>query len=211
MSRASKLDQVIEEASSLFAAHGYSATSLRTVAQRSDMTKTGLYYHIKGKQDLLSHICMQSIEGIMAQSGDMQACTEPLERLRRIVRTHAEFVMRNPDKVVVLQHERIHLSPPLRAKVLKLERRYLALVRGAIEAAQAAGEIKPADPGVAALTLIGALNAVGEWYKPDGRLSPEQLVTELIALLVDGLRSPAQSAGKRVRLNAGWVPLPGAR
>jgi AcrR family transcriptional regulator len=185
MARTSKLGQVLVEATTLFATHGFTATSLHTVAERSKMTKTGLYYHIKGKQDLLSSICMQSIESIMAESGDASACADPVERLRRIVRTHAEFAMRNPEKVVVLQHERIHLSPRLRAVVLKFEKRYFARVRDTIEEAQRLGLLKPLDSGVAALTLIGALNALGEWYKPDGRLQADEVVAELMTMLVE--------------------------
>jgi TetR/AcrR family transcriptional regulator, cholesterol catabolism regulator len=190
MARASKLSQVLEEASALFASHGFNATSLEAVAEGSKITKTGLYYHIRGKEDLLSQICMQSIEGIMAGSGGAENCPDPLERLRTIIKTHAEFVMRNPHKVRVLQHERIHLSRARRAAVLKIEKRYFTLVRRAIDDGQRAGRLRRVDSGIAALTFIGGLNALGEWYKPDGRLQPAQVIAELTAFLLNGLLRP---------------------
>ena len=56
MPREPKWDRVLTSAARLFAEDGFAATSVRAVAERARLTKAGLYYHIKEKEDLLYRI-----------------------------------------------------------------------------------------------------------------------------------------------------------
>ena len=48
--------QLIDAAAALFAADGYSATSLDMVVARAGVTKGALYHHFQGKQDLFAAV-----------------------------------------------------------------------------------------------------------------------------------------------------------
>ena len=63
--REPKWDRVLSSAARLFAEDGFAATSVRAVAERARLTKAGLYYHIKEKEDLLFRICERSIQDIL--------------------------------------------------------------------------------------------------------------------------------------------------
>ena len=45
--------QILLEAAHTFVRQGYNGTSMNELAERCSITKPGLYYHFKGKQDLL--------------------------------------------------------------------------------------------------------------------------------------------------------------
>jgi hypothetical protein len=51
----------------------------------------------------------------------------------------------------------------------------------------AAGELLPTDPAVAAAFILGAVNAVAAWYRPDGRLSADRIADHYADLAVRSL------------------------
>ncbi|MBK6314486.1 MAG: hypothetical protein IPF53_09275 [Blastocatellia bacterium] len=57
------------------------------------------------------------------------------------------------------------------------------------------------DAKLAALAILGALNASTRWYKPGGERSPQAIGEHFAALFLDGLRlpEPATSNLRRIR------------
>ena len=51
------------------------------------------------------------------------------------------------------------------------------------------------------IPLLGALNWIGHWYKPDGELSPDQIAGDFAARLTDGLAEQPnkKKAAKAIR------------
>lgn len=192
MARAAKGDEVLDSAAALFAANGFAATSVREVADRAQLTKAGLYYHIRGKEDLLYSICAHSIETILAGARRAVAeAADPRSRIRALIRNHAAFFERHPDNLTVLTRDMNALSDEPRAAIRKLERDYLALIRGTIAEGQKTGMIRRVDPSVAAFTLLAALNTLNLWYKPRGKVKPAALIDQLETLVTGGLFAAA--------------------
>ncbi len=54
--------RILEVALTLFAAHGYEATSLQQIAAALDVTKAALYYHFRSKADLLHSLADPPID-----------------------------------------------------------------------------------------------------------------------------------------------------
>lgn len=198
MARPTRHEQVLDAAAELFARNGFAATSIREVAARAKLTKAGLYYHIREKEDLLERICTFSIETILA--GARQAlgeATTPRARLAALIRNHADFFQAHPDNLIVLNRDRQALPPVERARVADLERAYLDVIRGVIADGQRTGAFRAVDPSVAAFTLLGALNTLDRWYDPGGAVPPDALVAEIETILCDGLTAAANEAGRK--------------
>ena len=51
----------------------------------------------------------------------------------------------------------------------------------------AAGEFRPMDTRIAMLGMIGMCNYLFRWYRPDGRLQPDQIADELIEMVMRGV------------------------
>ncbi len=189
MSRAARGEQVLDSAAELFAADGFAATSVQKVADRARLTKAGLYYHIRDKEDLLYRICDHSISTILAGARKAMARSDdPQARIVALIRNHAEFFRAHPDNLTVLNRDINALSPQRRSAVHKLERAYLDLWRGAISDGQKAGTVRRGvDPTVAAFTVLASLNTLHIWYDPKGRVGYRTMVRQITAILCQGL------------------------
>ena len=66
-------------------------------------------------------------------------------------------------------------------------RLYEAAVRRTVEDGVARGELRCADPKLAALAVLGALNATVTWWRPDGDRSPDEIGKAFAKTLVGGL------------------------
>ena len=189
MPRAERKEQVLDSAAELFAANGFAATSVRRVANGAQLTKAGLYYHIRDKEDLLYRICNDSISTILAGARRvLSGIAEPREQISGLIANHAEFFRNHPNNLTVLNRDINSLSPAPRAAIRKLERVYLNLLRGAIIDGQKTGAVhRRLDPTVAAFTVLASLNNLYQWYDPKGRIPYRTLVRQITSLLCNGL------------------------
>ena len=68
------------------------------------------------------------------------------------------------------------------------QRAYLDYWRELLADATSSGEVRAdLDHSVTVMMLTGTLNWAVEWYRPDGRLTREELATVLVAVVLDGL------------------------
>lgn len=188
MPREPRWDRVLTSAARLFAEDGFAATSVRAVAERARLTKAGLYYHIKEKEDLLFRICEHSIQSILDGARAALALeSDPAARLRALVRNHGGFFFRHPHNLTVLNRDMGALTGTQRESIRSLEKQYLDLVRDVFRDGQKRGRFKKLDPTVAAFTLLGVLNSFDRWYDPAGPVAPDALVEHVETIFLNGV------------------------
>ncbi len=64
-----------------------------------------------------------------------------------------------------------------RAEIARGRDAYERLVRGVVEAGARSGELRPVDPKLATLSMLGALNSTVVWWRPDGPRRPPRSPT----------------------------------
>ena len=89
----------------------------------------------------------------------------------------------------VFLHEWRHLSEPARTEFLALRDRYEGSFRQLIQHGIATGELHAPDAAFAALTLLASLNWLPAWYRPDGKLAPDEIAHRLAEQLLNGMRT----------------------
>jgi TetR/AcrR family transcriptional regulator, cholesterol catabolism regulator len=185
---ASTSERMLRSAAALFSTKGYSATSLREIAALLRIQKASLYYHIAGKEDLLYEICRGSLGQIRRDvETAVQQVEDPLERTRALVRAHIESMLRDQDQHTVTLSEMRALSEERLAQVISLRDAYEDLVRSVLEHAQAAGVLRQDIPvKYLTLHLLGMMNRVEVWYRPNGPLTPAQIGELLAAIFLSG-------------------------
>src|SRR5437879_13499059 len=89
-----RLDQFLARAAKLFADQGYHSTTMRDLAAATGMSLAGMYYYVRGKEELLYRIqercfarVLEGAERALAGLGDGDA----LERLHAFIRHHITF------------------------------------------------------------------------------------------------------------------------
>ncbi|HEU4673225.1 MAG TPA: TetR/AcrR family transcriptional regulator [Candidatus Limnocylindrales bacterium] len=184
--------QIEDAASELFRTNGYAATSVRDIARALDLQGASLYAHVAGKEDVLWAIVDRAasrFEEALARAeaeADANDATAA-ERLRAIVAEHARLVARAPELAAVFATEWRYLSGERRASILARRDAYEARVREVIANGMATGELALTDGPVAAAFLLSALNGIAAWFRPDGRLSPDDLADRYADLAIRAL------------------------
>ena len=88
------------------------------------------------------------------------------------------------------------LTPASRVEVRKLKRRIDRTLRKRIAEGVADGTMKPCNIRLVAFAFGGAINSIGAWYNPQGKLNPAEFVNAYTDILIDGV-SMRTKTGKR--------------
>ena len=198
--------QILHQAALSFLHDGYDAASMSRIAARCGITKPGLYYHFKGKQDLLFAIMSHAMDLLEQRTlAAMLSADTHEERLRRILHSHVRLITELEDGAltVLVVIERSSLRPDDRRIIDQRIRTYMSLIRATLEGLRADGRLRDIDTAIATTSLLGLMVWTSRWYRQSGRLSGDEVadqVTELgLASVLRGSPVPPASATRDPR------------
>ncbi len=180
--------QIYSTASTLFSERGYPATTVRDIARELKMQAGSLYAHIESKEDVLWEIVDRAAEQFLSAVEPIVASERPpAEKLREMVRAHVGVVADNLPDATIFLHEWKFLGEERRTSVAERRNRYENLYRQVVEEGIRSGDFAPADPKMAALLVLSAVNWLPQWYNPVGPLSPTDIADRFSELILRGL------------------------
>lgn len=184
-------EQVRAAALRLFKEKGYHATSMRDIASAVGINKGSLYSYIKTKEDLLIPVFEQAMGVLLAEIEQLTADSSltPTMRLKRAIHAHVSAVANNLDVLTVYLSEWRQLATESLATNRMQRERYAALFHDILRDGIAASEFRPMDSRIVMLGMIGMCNYLFRWYRPDGRLEPDQIADELIEMVMQGVKA----------------------
>lgn len=189
----SRKKQIEHTATALFKAKGFSATSMRDLANALGIEAASIYSHIKSKEEILQRVCFRMaaefFEAIAAAEATGATATEKLEQA---IAAHVQVLTHNTEASAVFLHEWRHLSEPFHSQFLALRDKYEAHFRNIIRAGVESGEFNVPDEKFAALAILSGLNWIHTWYRPDGKMKPAEIAANLAAMLLNGLSAEAK-------------------
>ena len=191
--------EILRTAARLFQQQGYDATSMNDVAAALKLSKGGLYHHFESKDEILFHImshAMQITEDrvinvvrrLDTARADASGVDITEERLRTLIRLHIEVVLSPEDReITVMLHENHPLPPVLRRKINARKKDYVHFVENLIADVQRKRSSRSTvTPRAAAFALVGMINWIYQWYKPDGPLTGNALVQQYTDIFFHG-------------------------
>ena len=182
-------EQIHNAACRLFREKGFHATSVRDIAERVGLQGGSLYAHVEKKDDLLWGIVNAAADHFFeALQPIVEADLGVMEKLRRALIAHLEVITSDLNAAAVYTVEWRHLSAERRSAVTVRRDEYENLFRSLVARAINERYISAIDASSAALFILSTLNYVFTWYRPDGRLSPEEVGRMLADYIFDGLR-----------------------
>ena len=111
------------KAAEIFHRKGFDATSMDDIARALQITKAGLYYYIKGKEDLLFAIMTYAMDWLSSEVVEpARTVADPEQRLRLIIERHGRELMEGPRSLAILSDEVARASPKHRRQILKRSR-----------------------------------------------------------------------------------------
>jgi AcrR family transcriptional regulator len=186
--------EILRTAARLFQQRGYDATSMNDVAAALKLSKGGLYHHFQSKDEILFEIMNHAMEITEERVlAPVRSIADPEERLRSLIRRHMEVVLSPRDReITVMLHENHPLPPALRKRINQRKKEYVHFVENVIadvqkESQRTRGSKPNVSPRAAAFALLGMINWIYQWYKPEGNLQAQNLIPQYTDLLFGGI------------------------
>lgn len=181
--------EILDAAARVFHEKGYESTSIQDIADSVGILKGSLYYYIASKEDLLYEIIegvhqegLKKLERIAALEGTA------LQRVRAFVVAHTLHNAENIVRMGVYIKDFRSLSRE-RQRVIEKERdTYDAFLRDLIREGQRDGTVcRDLDAKMMAIAILGMLNWMHQWYRPQGEWSAAEIADSFADFVVSGL------------------------
>jgi AcrR family transcriptional regulator len=195
MSIITSRERLLQAAVEAFAEKGFTATTTRDIASRAGMSPAAVYVHHDTKESLLFTV---SVEGHRAALDVIRSAasaeTDPVHRLRHMVRDFSTWHAVNRRVGRIVQYEFDALTPEHRAEVAGYRRRIERVMQDALSEGVSQGDFAIEDvPGTARAILSLSIDLV-RWFTPRGSHSADDLA-ELHADLAVRMVAPHRIVG----------------
>ena len=183
------LDELLEVVAREFLRRGYDATSMEHLSRATGLTKSSIYHHVSGKEELLRLAVARAVDALFAvlrEDGAQHG--RAVERLEHVVRGSARVLAAELPYVTLLLRVRGNTEAERWAlgRRREFDRRLAELVAQAMDEGDLRADL---DPRLVTRLLFGMLNSLVEWFRPGGSHGRQQVEDALVALAFDGLRS----------------------
>jgi AcrR family transcriptional regulator len=191
------LREICRIAARVFFEKGYDGASMQDIARAVGLTKAGLYYHVGSKDRLLFEIMNYGMEILHENVIDkVKTIADPHETLRQTIVGHIDLIVRARDlEITVILHENRSLKGVLRRKINARKKQYIQMLEDLIAQVQQREGGKPhISPRLAAFALLGMINWLYQWYRPDGPIKQPELAERYVNFFFRGLLGESQKS-----------------
>jgi AcrR family transcriptional regulator len=196
VARPSRQREIVRHAARLFTLRGFHGTSIDDIATATGMSKGAPYHHFGSKSDILYEIYSTVIDHILNRIEKHAPDLSPGERIRQVFSDMFSIIEEIPVEVTVYLQEGPLLDgcmPRRQVKELRArESQFTDYVVEAVEDGIKRGEIRPMDPSLTALALIGMVSWASRWYRANGRASAEQIADLFFSIAQQGYQPQAE-------------------
>ncbi len=186
-----RYQEVIDVAARIFNEKGYEATSIQEIAEEVGILKGSLYYYIDTKEDLLFSVIKEAYDAALGVIQELeQREGSALELIEALLEGHAAVFASTFVQSSVFFREFRALSEERQETIREAADVYSRFLISQIRRGQRSGEVKPEiNARLAAIGIIGMMNSMAFWYRPDGPASAGQIGREFSRLVVGGLQT----------------------
>jgi len=191
-------EKILHSAVQLFAEYGYHAAPLRDIARIAGIQAASIYYHYASKQALLIEIMethMQrlnaNLERILREHDDPQRC------LRAAIANHIRLHTSYKAEFFIIDTEIRALEGENRTRIISLRDRYESLLQELLRDGMERGVFRQSDVKVTSYAIIAMCTEVATWFRPNGRLSVQQVIDIYTQMITQGLLIAPKTAEKQ--------------
>ncbi|MPY78877.1 MAG: TetR family transcriptional regulator [Actinophytocola sp.] len=182
------LESLLQIAAKLFYERGYDGTSMEELGRKLGITKSAIYYHVRGKEELLKLCVDRALDGLFAVAGEAERAEgRAIDRLEHLVRGSVGVLTEQLPFVTVLL--RVRGNSKVERAALARRREFDHIVADLVQQAEAEGDIRPdVDPAITARLLFGLVNSLIDWYRPRVASDSAALADAVAKIAFDGIR-----------------------
>jgi AcrR family transcriptional regulator len=175
----------------VFNERGYDGTSMEHLSKAAGISKSSIYHHVTGKEELLRRAVSRALDGlfgILDEDGAVRG--KALARVEYVTRRMVDVLTAELPYVTLLL--RVRGNTRTERWALERRREFDQRVADLLQAAVSDGDLRAdMDTRLATRLLFGMVNSLVEWYKPQaaGGHDRAQVADAVVHLAFDGLRA----------------------
>lgn len=181
------LARILAEATGLFVARGYRGISMREIAEAVGISKAGLYYHFKDKEELFLAILtanLDTVAQIVRAACRQDASTRA--RIAQMLRAILALPAEQRALIRLANQEMVHMSAAARASFeTTYHAQFLGQIEELLQMGIARGDLRPVNVRLAAWLLLGMAYPFLAAGYPDEAMS--EVVDLIVTVFCEGL------------------------
>ncbi|MFF1393081.1 TetR/AcrR family transcriptional regulator [Streptomyces sp. NPDC058287] len=170
----------------VFNERGYDGTSMEHLSKAAGISKSSIYHHVAGKEELLRRAVSRALDGLFGILGEEHARVgRAVERLEYVTRRMVQVLISELPYVTLLL--RVRGNTDTERWAMERRREFDHQVAELLKAAAADGDVRgDIEVRLATRLVFGMINSIVEWYRPGGRGMDDREVTDAVAQLIFG-------------------------
>ncbi len=179
--------ELIRVATQCFSERGYQNTSLEDIVSQVGISRMTFYTYFENKAALLTVLCERSLTEYRHKLETLLAQPLPRpEKLRQAVALHIATLTEGQPLIRLFYREEAHLPEEVSRAVAPLHREIDRLLEKEIEQGIQQGEIIDENPRLLMYAFTGMGNWLYRWYRPEGTITPDEIVRVFTRVLESG-------------------------
>lgn len=174
----------------IFIERGYDGTSMEHLSKAAGISKSSIYHHVRGKEELLHRAISRALDGLFCILDEPRALRgRAVERLEYVTRRTAEVLMADLPYVTLLL--RVRGNTDTERWAMERRREFDHRVAELLKEAAAEGDIRgDVEVRLATRLLFGMINSIAEWYRPETNSAADgvEVADAVVRMAFAGLR-----------------------
>ncbi|MEW5870823.1 MAG: TetR/AcrR family transcriptional regulator [Chloroflexota bacterium] len=189
MSASETYEKILQTAGRLFVQQGYTATSVRQVAEQAGIGKATIYHHFPDKQAIALALLKKSTARMDQVLERIREEQDPRQRIQVAARESVNFLFESADIMQVVRRELSGGRQQMQVEFMHFFQEYTTLLADAIQRGVQQGIFRPVDPGEAARVLLTMIQGTFAMSYLGARRagSPEQTSAALLDIFFQGI------------------------
>jgi AcrR family transcriptional regulator len=177
-----KRERILQAAQRLFHEQGYADTTIDQIVRELGVTKPFVYYYFRNKQEIFEVLAWVPSVACFTVLDDPDDSRPAHEKVARALHELIRLTMAHYPSSFFAFREPQAFRPEFSAELRRLANHFYTKLCALLEQARADGTLEFGDARVTAQAACSISGYMYTWYRPDGRLGPEQMLRELAPL-----------------------------
>lgn len=193
---ASRRDELLQLAATMFAERGLKSTTVRDIADSAGILSGSLYHHFKSKEQMVEEVLKDFLGWLFERYQEIVATeSSPLDKIKGLFMASFEAIEYRHAQVVIYQDEAKRLSAlPQFAFVDDRNREQRQMWLDLLHEGIADGSLRPdLDVDLVYRFIRDTTWVSVRWYQPGGPLTAEEVGRQYLAIVLGGITTEKES------------------